>query len=66
MRSGGVWGARTRSGGSQLGEQGREEVSQHRHQLFWGHVIAGILGQALDLDVVLVRVLPDPLGQGFA
>ena len=66
LTSGSGCGARTRSGRSQQGEDGGEEVPQHIQQLFWGNVILGVLGQALDLDVVLVRVLAYPLGQGFA
>jgi hypothetical protein len=46
--SGIAWGARTRSGLSQQGEDGGEEVPEHVEELFWGHVIVGVLGQALD------------------
>ena len=64
--SAGAGGARTWSGRSQPGEDGGQEIPQHVQCLFWGHVSPGVLGQALDLDVALGRVLAYPLGQGLA
>jgi hypothetical protein len=64
--SGGACWLRTRDGRCQQGEHGGEEVPQHAQRLFRGHVSLGVLGQALDLDVVLIRVLPYPLAKGLA
>ena len=50
----------------QLGELDRKEVMHDVQRLLWGDLSLWVLGQSLDLDVVLLGIRPYPPESGLA
>src|ERR1700683_2118896 len=61
-----VVGVLSRGGWSLEREQLRKDGAQHIEDLVGWYLCFGVLGQAFDLDLVLLRVPPEPIEQGLA